>query len=70
MTSFELMLAEYMTRAIARYENDVIQLSNNVAFRKADPVDHLEMIMAQTRLGTADKIFTDIWNFLAICNRR
>ena len=54
------MLLEYCIRQLTRYENDVIQLSNNVAYRKADPLDHLEMIMAQTRLGTAEKIFSDM----------
>lgn len=54
------LLQEYMYRQSARYENDVIQLSNNVTYRGADPLDHLEMIMAQTRVGTAEKIFDDL----------
>lgn len=60
------MLLEYGLRQLARYENDVIQLSNNVTYRKADPLDHLEMIMAQTRLGTAEKMFGDLQIILEI----
>lgn len=55
-----------MYRQAARYENDVIQLSNNVSYRGADPLDHLEMIMAQTRVGTAEKIFDDLRQLIAI----
>lgn len=43
-----------------RLENDIIQLDNNVKYRKADPLDHLEMIMAQVRAQTAHDIFRDI----------
>lgn len=60
------LLQEYMYRQSARFENDVIQLSNNVTYRAADPLDHLEMIMAQTRIGTAEKIFDDIRMLIAI----
>ena len=62
----EQMLYEYCSRQLSRYEDDVIQLSNNVMYRKADPLDHLEMIMAQTRLGAAEKIFADIYFILEI----
>ncbi len=60
------MLFEYGIRQLSRYENDVIQLANNVTYRKADPLDHLEMIMAQTRLGTAEKMFSDLQIVLEI----
>lgn len=60
------LLQEYMYRQSARFENDVIQLSNNVTYRAADPLDHLEMIMAQTRVGTSEKIFDDIRMLIAI----
>lgn len=60
------LLQEYMYRQSARYENDVIQLCNNVTYRAADPLDHLEMIMAQTRVGTSEKIFDDIRMLIAI----
>ena len=55
-----VMLYEYMSKQEARYFNDVVQLSNNVQYRDADPLDHLEMIMAQTRLSTAMSVFDDI----------
>ncbi len=53
-------LVQYMHRQMLRYEDDVIELNNHIVYRAADPVDHLEMIMAQTRVGTANKIFEDI----------
>lgn len=56
----ESLIRDYLYRQICRYEDDVTQLSNNVTFRKSDPLDHLEMIMAQTRLATAIKINQDI----------
>lgn len=34
-------------------ENDMVQLLNNVSYRKADQLDMLEMIMAKTRLEYA-----------------
>lgn len=60
------LLNEYMYRQSTRYENEIIILSNNVSYRGADPIDHLEMIMAQTRAGTADKIFYDLRMVVAI----
>ncbi|HBN82380.1 MAG TPA: hypothetical protein DDZ89_00900 [Clostridiales bacterium] len=58
------VLYQYMMFKEARYYNDVVQLYNNVCYRKADPVDHLEMIMAQTRLATAQEIFNDIYKVI------
>lgn len=60
------LLQQYMYRQTCRYEDDITQLNNNVTYRKADPVDHLEMIMAQTRAATAQKIFDDIRMIIAI----
>lgn len=53
-------LIAYIFRQTLRYEDDITELDNHTVYRNADPVDHLEMIMAQTRLGTAEKIFADI----------
>lgn len=72
MTDYEYLLSclyEYMHRQSYFYENDLIQLSNNVAYRKADPLDHLEMIMAQTRYACALDIFADIYQIIAICRK-
>lgn len=41
-------------------ENDKIQLINNVTYRKADELDHMEMIIAITKLRTAEELFGDI----------
>ncbi len=57
-------LIVYMFRQTLRYEDDVTELDNHTVYRKADPVDHLEMIMAQTRLATSEKIFRDILEIL------
>lgn len=63
------VLYQYMMSKESRYSNDVIQLGNNVCYRKADPLDHLEMIMAQTRLATAQEIFRDIYRVIRIMKR-
>lgn len=60
------MLLEYLNRQSLRYEGDIVQLQNNVSFRKADALDHLEMIMAQTRSATFDKFASDLHVILAI----
>lgn len=57
-------LIEYLFRLTLRYEDDIIEIDNHTVYRKADPVDHLEMIMAQTRLSTAEKITDDIFQIL------
>ena len=43
----------YMYSEDCRLENDMVQLLNNVSYRKADQLDMLEMIMAKTRLEYA-----------------
>lgn len=67
LSLFEKWLFDYMRHKEMRLENDVVEIENSVAFRKADPVDHLEMIMAQTRLATAEQIFHDIYKIHSIC---
>lgn len=57
-------IIEYIFRKAQYYENDLIELNNHMSYRKADPVDHLEMIMAQTRAGTAEDIFADLFQIL------
>lgn len=54
------LIWQYMMNKESRLKNDVIQLGNNITFRNSDPLDHLEMIMAQTRLQTATDIFDEI----------
>ena len=46
-------LMVYMYSEDCRLENDMVQLLNNVSYRKADQLDMLEMIMAETRLEYA-----------------
>lgn len=55
-----------MYRKSLRCEDDVTQLHNNVVYREADPIDHLEMIMAQARLAAAEEIFADLRRIIAI----
>ena len=50
--------------------NDVIQLCNNVAYRSADPLDHLEMIMAQTRKATIEEVARDLYSLLRMVRRK
>lgn len=64
------LLHEYRLRQLIRYENDVIQLSNNCTYRKADPVDHLEMIMAQTRLATMEKVSADLYRLIELSREK
>ena len=46
-------LMMYLFEEDSRLENYMIQLQNNVTYRKADQLDMLEMIMALTRLEYA-----------------
>lgn len=46
-------LMVYMYSEDCRLENDMVQLLNNVSYRKADQLDMLEMIMAKKRLEYA-----------------
>lgn len=54
------LLYQYMFFKEQFYQNDITGLDNNISYRKADAIDHLEMIMAQTRLATAQEIFSDM----------
>lgn len=53
-------LYEYMLFEEQRARNDMIQLYHNVAYRDADHLDHLEMILARHRLEVAQEIFVDV----------
>ena len=73
MTKYRLlekMLCQYLSRITSQYECDVVQLDNNIVYRSADPLDHLEMIMAQTRRATAEKISSDIFTILEIVGNK
>lgn len=61
-----MLLYEYFYRQQIYRDNDVVQLSNNVQFRKADPLDHLEMIMAQVRAQVTTDISQDVYRLVAI----
>lgn len=50
--------------------NDVIQLCNNIAYRDADPLDHLEMIMAQTRKATIEEVARELYPLLRMIRRK
>lgn len=50
--------------------NDIIQLGNNVSFRNSDPLDHLEMIMAQTRKATIEEVARDLYSLLRMVRRK
>ena len=58
------VIYQYLLNKQIWASNDVIQLGNNVAYRKADPLDHLEMIMAQTRLATVEDMARDLYQLL------
>ena len=69
MTKYEylvMLLYVYFYRQQIFRDNDVVQLSNNVQFRKADPLDHLEMIMAQVRAQVTADIGRDVYKLVAI----
>lgn len=61
-----MLLYEYFYRQQIYRDNDVVQLSNNVQFRNADPLDHLEMIMAQVRAQVTADISQDVYRLVAI----
>lgn len=47
-------------------EEDLHLLKVNMFVRDMEPLDHLEMIMAEVRLATAEKIFRDIGKIVEI----
>ena len=60
------LLYEYFYRQQIYRENDLVQLTNNITFRHADPLDHLEMIMAQVRAQVTTDIGRDVYRLVAI----
>lgn len=61
-----MLLYEYFYRQQIYRDNDIIQLANNVHFRTADPLDHLEMIMAQVRAQVTADISQAVYKLVAI----
>jgi len=64
--NLRIYLYEYLYRKQFVFDNDIIQLYNNISIRKADAVDHLEMIIALSRKTAAEEIFGDIYKILLI----
>ena len=60
------LLYEYFYRQQMERENDLTQLINNISLRRADELDHLEMIMALVRLRCTDSIAQDVYKLIAI----
>ena len=72
MTDYDYLVAllyEYFYRQQIRRENDLIQLTNNVSFRHADALDHLEMIMAQVRAQCVDDTSREVYKLIAISKK-
>lgn len=72
MTQYEYLthlLYEYFYRQQIYRENDLVQLTNNISFRHADALDHLEMIMAQVRAQVTTDISRDVYKLVAISKR-
>jgi len=63
------LLYQYIMFKEQYYQNDVTQLNNNISYRRADALDHLEMIMAQTRLATAQEIFRDMHKLMRMIRK-
>lgn len=62
------LLLQYVNRRCLQAEADITQLLNNISLRRADPVDHLEIVMAQVRSSCADQFQSDILKILDIVN--
>lgn len=58
------LIYQYLYHKQARAGNYVIQLSNNISYREADALDHLEMIMAQTRLAAVEEMSSELYKLL------
>ena len=58
------LIYQYLYHKQVRAGNYVIQLSNNISYREADALDHLEMIMAQTRLATVEEMSSELYKLL------
>ena len=63
------LIYQYLYHKQARAGNYVIQLSNNISYREADALDHLEMIMAQTRKSAIDEVAQEVYPLLRIIGR-
>lgn len=69
--SYDLTLIyQYLYNKQVWAGNDIIQLGNNVSFRNSDPLDHLEMIMAQTRKATIEEVARDLYSLLRMVRRK
>lgn len=69
--SYDLTLIyQYLYNKQVWAGNDVVQLGNNVSFRNSDPLDHLEMIMAQTRKATIEEVARDLYPLLRMVRRK
>lgn len=69
--SYDLTLIyQYLYNKQIWANNDVVQLGNNVSFRNSDPLDHLEMIMAQTRKATIEEVARDLYSLLRMVRRK
>ena len=66
LTYFEENLFLYCQRMQNTLEEDLHLLKVNMSVRAMEPLDHLEMIMAEVRLATVEKIFRDIGKIVEI----
>lgn len=66
LTYFEENLFLYCQRMENTLEQDLHMLKVNLLSRDMEPLDHLEMIMAEVRLATAERIFNDIGKIVEI----
>lgn len=64
--SWKILLYEYMLHKRSYLDNDYVQLINNVSFRDCDMLDHLEFIVARTKLDLVDEIFFDLSNLFKL----
>lgn len=69
--SYDLTLFyQYLSNKQIWVGNDVIQLCNNIAYRDADPLYHLEMIMALTRNATIEDVSRELYPLLRMIRRK
>lgn len=60
----QVLLLQYANRRCLQAEADITQLLNNISLRRADPVDHLEIVMAQVRSSCAEQFQSDLLKIL------
>lgn len=63
------LLYQYFFNKQVRADNYVVQLENNIRFRDADCLDHLEMIMAHVRKDTIDEVAHEVRLLLPMVKR-